>query len=430
MEQNFIVKGNVFYSLEKNKINCLENAYIVCENGISQGVFSSVPQQYKNLPVFDYKDNLIIPGLCDLHIHAPQFAFRGLGMDLELMDWLTQNAFPEEAKYEDLSYAKKAYSQFANQLKNSATSRAVIFATKHKDASLELMNQMEKSGIISYVGKVNMNRDAPQNLIEKTAEESAYQTEMWLCESSGKFKNTKPILTPRFAPSCTDELFEKLEKIQEKYNLPVQSHLSENPCEIELVKKLYPKSKFYADVYNSYGMFGKSAQKTDVKTVMAHCVYSGDEEINLIKENGVFIAHCPSSNLNLASGIAPVRKYLDKKIHVGLGSDVAAGHTSSIFRAITDTIQVSKMYWRYIDKNEKAISFDEAFFMATLGGGEFFGKVGSFERGYEFDAIVLDDSVLPHPQMLSLHQRLERSVYLGLDEKGLKAKFVAGNKII
>lgn len=130
--------------------------------------------------------------------------------------------------------------------------------------------------------------------------------------------------------------------------------------------------------------------------------------------------------MNLASGIAPVRKYLDSGIRIGLGSDVAGGQTESIFRAITDAIQVSKLYWRYIDPSAKPLSFPESFYLATKGGGSFFGKSGSFESGFEFDAVVLDDSSLPHPQSLSLSERLERAVYLGLDMTGIRAKYIRG----
>ena len=146
-------------------------------------------------------------------------------------------------------------------------------------------------------------------------------------------------------------------------------------------------------------------------------------------KNGVFVAHCPASNMNLTSGIAPIRKYLDLGLRVGLGSDVAGGHTDSIFRAITDAIQVSKMYFRMVNENYKPLVFSEAFYLATKGGGAFFGKVGSFEAGYEFDAIVMDDSVLAHPQSLTLSERMERAVYLGLDEKCLCAKFAAGRML-
>ena len=163
---------------------------------------------------------------------------------------------------------------------------------------------------------------------------------------------------------------------------------------------------------------------------MAHCVWSTDEEVKRMRDNGVFIAHCPASNMNLSSGIAPVRKYLDMDMRIGLGSDVAGGQTESMFRAITDAIQVSKMYRRYIDENAKPVTFEEAFYMATKGGGEFFGETGSFDKGYEFDAVVLDDSILPHPLDLNVRQRIERAVYLSLDIcGGMKEKYVCGEKI-
>jgi guanine deaminase len=163
---------------------------------------------------------------------------------------------------------------------------------------------------------------------------------------------------------------------------------------------------------------------------MAHCVWSTDEEVNLMKQNGVFVAHCPSSNMNLTSGIAPIRKYLDLGLNIGLGSDIAGGHSESIFRAITDTIQVSKMYFRLVNEQYKPLRFQEAFYLATKGGGKFFGKVGSFEEGYEFDAVIMNDDVLVHPQELTLIERVERAVYLGLDEKKIIAKYVSGRKVI
>ena len=163
---------------------------------------------------------------------------------------------------------------------------------------------------------------------------------------------------------------------------------------------------------------------------MAHCVWSTDSEVDLMKKNGVFVAHCPASNMNLTSGIAPIRKYLDLGLNIGLGSDIAGGHSLSIFRAITDAIQVSKMYFRMVSDEYHPLVFSEAFYLATKGGGAFFGKVGSFECGYEFDAVGMDDTHLPHPQKLNLAERMERAVYLGLDEKNITAKYAAGKRII
>jgi len=428
--KDFVLKGHICYSEAIGELITCENGYVVCIDGKSKGVYEVLPGEYETLPLFDYGDKLIIPGLVDLHIHAPQFAYRGMGMDLELMDWLAQQAFLEETKYADLDYAKKAYSIFADAMKKSATTRACIFATRHREATELLMKLMEESGLISFVGKVNMDRDAPEGLVEESAEQSARDTIEWLENMAGKFERTKPILTPRFIPCCTDELMERLAQIQVAHELPVQSHLSENPGEIELVRNLRPNNKFYGDAYDQHNMFGRNNDtNAEVKTIMAHSVWSEDAEVELMKENGVFVAHCPASNLNLSSGIAPVRKYLDKGLNVGLGSDVAGGHSESVFRAISDAVQVSKMYWRLVDSSVKPLTFPEAFYLATKGGGVFFGQVGSFEADYEFDAVVLDDSCLPHPQELTIAQRMERAVYLSLDTRGISAKYVAGQAI-
>ena len=431
MKDSFIIKGNICQTTTPQKLDVHKNAFVVCVEGVSKGIFDVLPDAYAHLPLYDYGDALIFPGMTDMHVHAPQYAFRGTSMDLELMDWLNRYTFPEEEKYENLEYAEEAYGMFVDALKKSATTRSCIFATRHRYATELLMKQMEESGLISYVGKVNMDREASEGLTEESAELSAYTTFGWINAVKDKFTRTKPILTPRFIPCCTDKLMEELREIQMAYGIPVQSHLSESKGEIEFVKFLRPENPFYGDSYNEYDLFGKNDDiNTDVKTVMAHCVWSTDEEVALMQKNGVFVAHCPASNMNLTSGIAPIRKYLDLGMNIGLGSDVAGGHSLSIFRAITDAIQVSKMYFRMVDEKYKPLVFSEAFYLATKGGGKFFGNVGSFEDGYEFDAVIMDDSVLPHPQALNLAERVERAVYLGLDEKNITAKYVAGKKIV
>ena len=431
MKNSFVIKGNICQTITPERLDLREAAYAVCVDGVSGGVFDELPETYASLPLYDHGDALIFPGMVDLHVHAPQYAFRGMCMDLELMDWLNRYTFPEEEKYEDLAYAEGAYAMFVEALKQGATTRSCIFATRHRYATELLMKLMEESGLVSYVGKVNMDREASEALTEESAEISAYTTFGWINATKDRFEHTKPILTPRFIPCCTDRLMEELREIQMAYGIPVQSHLSESKGEIDFVKFLRPNNAFYGDTYNEYDLFGKNDDiQTDVRTVMAHCVWSTDEEVELMRKNGVFVAHCPASNMNLTSGIAPIRKYLDLGLHIGLGSDVAGGHSASIFRAITDAIQVSKMYFRMVSEDYKPLVFSEAFYLATKGGGAFFGKVGSFEEGYEFDAVVMDDEALPHPQRLNLAERMERAVYLGLDEKKITAKFVAGRKII
>lgn len=423
MTKTYALKGNIIYSKNQNEINCFENSYLICQDGKSMGVFKKLDEKYKDIEVIDFGEKIICPGLVDLHIHAPQYNFRGMGMDLELLDWLNTYTFPSEAKFKDEDYAKRSYQRFVDYLKYGPNTRHVIFASLHVKSTQILMDLMEKSKMVSFVGKVNMDRNGGVDLEEKDADESEKATLDWLESIKGKYKNTYPILTPRFIPSCTDELLEKLRKIKDEYNLPIQSHLSENLGEIEWVKELVPKAKFYGDAYNIFDLFGKNN-----KTVMAHCVYSNDDEQDLIKENKVFIAHCPDSNTNLTSGIAPAGKYLREGQKIGLGSDVAGGTHASIFKAMADAIKVSKLRYRLVDEKIKPLSLEEAFYMATLGGGEFFGKVGSFEKGYEFDAIVIDDEKLLEEDKFNLKQRLERIVYLSKDED-VVSKFVRGNKI-
>ena len=423
MIKTYALKGNIIYSKNQNEINCFENSYLICQDGKSMGVFEKLDEKYKDIEVIDFGEKIICPGLVDLHIHAPQYNFRGMGMDLELLDWLNTYTFPSEAKFKDEDYAKRSYQRFVDYLKYGPNTRHVIFASLHVKSTQILMDLMEESKMVSFVGKVNMDRNGGVDLEEKDADESEKATLDWLESIKGKYKNTYPILTPRFIPSCTDELLEKLRKIKDEYNLPIQSHLSENLGEIEWVKELVPKAKFYGDAYNIFDLFGKNN-----KTVMAHCVYSNDDEQDLIKENKVFIAHCPDSNTNLTSGIAPAGKYLREGQKIGLGSDVAGGTHASIFKAMADAIKVSKLRYRLVDEKIKPLSLEEAFYMATLGGGEFFGKVGSFEKGYEFDAIVIDDEKLLEEDEFNLKQRLERIVYLSKDED-IVSKFVRGNKI-
>lgn len=422
-ESIFILKGNIIYSKRLTEFEICEHGYLVCREGHVEGVYQTLPFRLGGNPVYDYGDCLIVPGLVDLHIHAPQYSFRGLGMDMELLEWLETNTFPEEAKYESADYARKAYGIFADNMRKSAATRACIFGTVHREATLLLMDMMEKTGLDTMIGKVNMDRNCPDYIIEET-EESAGETLEWIKDVlHRKYKNTHPILTPRFTPSCTDELMEELKKLQMRYGLPLQSHLSENQGEIAWVKELCPWADFYGDAYDRFGLFG-----ADCPTVMAHCVYSGDREIERIKENGVFIAHCPESNMNVSSGIAPVRRFLQQGLHVGIGSDVAGGSTENLFRAMAHAVQASKLKWRISDDSLEALTAEEVFYMATKGGGAFFGKVGSFENGYEFDAVVLDDTRLAHPQPLDVRSRLERMIYLA-DEREIRAKYVKGNKI-
>ncbi len=418
-----ILKGNILYPMDEHRIGAKPGGYLICQDDAVVGVFDAVPPRYREYPITDYGDYLIIPGLTDLHVHAPQYPFRALGMDLELLPWLQTYTFPEESKYKEMDYAKPMYEKFVSDLKRSATTRAVIYGTLHTPATLALMDLLEESGMVTFVGKVNMDRNSIPELTEDTLE-SAVDTRKWIAACQARYQRTRPILTPRFIPSCSDVLMAELGKIQRETGLPVQSHLSENRDEIAWVSDLHPDTTCYGEAYAKYGLFGGA-----VPTVMAHCVHSTEEEQDRMKEQGVFIAHCPQSNMNLSSGVAPVRRFLDRGISVGLGSDVAGGTALSIFRAMADAIQASKMRWALLDDSLAPLTLAEAFYLGTAGGGAFFGKVGRFEPGYAFDALVIDDSDFETTADYNgLIQRLERLVYLGRDDQ-IVAKYVGGKPV-
>lgn len=341
-------------------------------------------------------------------------------MDLPLLDWLNINTFPEEAKYEDTKYAKAAYENFVEDLKESPTCRAVIFATLHKDATLCLMDLLEKSGLETMVGKVNMDRNSPDYLTEHTAEESLENTRNWLKEIPKEYRHCHPILTPRFTPTCSDKLMEGLGRLMKEEGIPLQSHLSENKAEIEWVKQLCPGTKNYGESYDRYGLLDHS--------VMAHCVHTGDDELELLKERGCYICHCSQSNTNLQSGVSPVKQFLKKGAKLGLGTDVAGGANLSMFRAITDAIQASKLRSCLLGE-DAAITMEEAFYMASLSGGGFFGKVGSFLPGYEADFLVYERK-RKSVREESLKERLEMLLYTEKELFRMKAKFVSGRQIL
>lgn len=419
---DFILKGNILTS-DKNRITRIyPQSYLVVEKGKIKRIAQELTDDEAKLNIVDYHDDLILPGFLDLHVHAPQYTYRGMAMDVELLDWLKLYAFPEESKYRDIEYAKSAYRIFVNGLKHSFSTRASIFGTLHKVADLELARQLQNSGLVTNVGLVNMNRNCPDYLRETSTKTALKDTEDFIvgCQN---FTNVTPIITPRFTPTSSFDEMEALGKLREKYRLPVQSHLNENLNEIAYVKELEPWSRHYADTYRKAGLIGPH-----FSTIMAHCIYNSDEENKLLKENDVTIAHCPSCNMNVASGLAPIRKYLDMGIKVGLGSDVAGGHTLSLFENGKAAIQVSKMYYRHIDDTCKPLSAQDAFYLATLGGESVFPECGAFMEGYHADILVIDDSSIESMGSFNLMERLERLFYLAKEDM-LVAKYVNGKKI-
>ena len=263
-----------------------------------------------------------------------------------------------------------------------------------------------------------MDRECPDILKEDT-NNSLLETIEIIEEYKNKYALVKPIITPRFVPSCSFQLLEGLGNIANKYDIPVQSHLCENLDEITFVKKLHPNFKNYADVYDNAKLFRTN------KSIMAHCILVNEDEIKLLKNKNVFVAHCPISNLNLSSGIAPIRQLINNGIQVGLGSDISAGHTLYIPDVIKYSAQVSNLRWLNSNGTDEKLTTNELFYLATKGGGKFFGNVGSFEKGYEFDALIIDDSDLLIKNNLTLEERLQKFIYIG-NSNNIIERYVAG----
>ncbi|MDO4315348.1 MAG: amidohydrolase family protein, partial [Oscillospiraceae bacterium] len=356
----------------------------------------------------------------DLHLHAPQYPMLGMGMDLPLLDWLNAYAFPTEARFADPDYAREIYRRLSRELVENGTTRVCMFSSLHTGATLILMEELERAGVTGYVGKVNMDRNGAPGILEETTEESKRETLRWL-ESCQNFRHVKPILTPRFTPSCSDELMAFLGELAAERELPVQSHLSENRAEMDWVRQLHPDCPQYWETYAKYGMWNS-------RTLMAHCVWCDGRERRTIRDAGVTVVHCADSNQNLCSGTAPVRAMLDEGIQVALGSDIAGGDRLSMFDVVAASIRASKAR-RILDGwQTDFLTVPEGWYLGTSAGAAYFGETPGFAPGNPLHAVVLDDSLLPQPHPLTPAERLERCVYRR-QKDAVRAVWSAGRKV-
>jgi guanine deaminase len=413
-----IIKGNIISAPEFGKLDITEQGYLIAADGKIKGVFQEIPPEFSECEIEDYGDALVMQSFADMHLHAPQYPMLGMGMDMPLLDWLNTYTFPTEARFKDKDFARAVYHRLARELAAKGTTRVCMFSSIHRESTLILMEELENAGITGYVGKVNMDRNGGKNY-QETTEESVSETMKWLEECN--FEHIKPMITPRFTPSCSNELMQELGRIAKEKNLTIQSHLSENTSELALVKKLHPDCSQYWETYHKYGLWND-------KTLMAHCVWSDDRERKAIRDAGVWVVHCPSSNENLVSGYAPVRVMMNEGTNVVLGSDIAGGDHISMFKNITAAIRASKA--RRIMDNWKTefLSVAEAFYLGTSAAAPYFGEKPGFAPGNALHALVLEDFSLPVVRPLSVQERFERAVYRR-EHGGICAVYSEGKKI-
>lgn len=404
---------------EPGELSVFEDAYALVCDGVLEEITSVKPQAGDDVVEVDCKGKLIIPAFSDVHLHAVQYVTTGLGYDKELLPWLNDYTFPEEARFADRTYAVRVFTDLVHDLWSAGTLHSSIFSSMHTDAAVLLAEMLVHAGLSAFVGKVNMDRNGGVNL-EETTEESISETNRYL-DLMAPFReyDVKPILTPRFAPSCTPALMRGLSELSLEKNLHVQSHANENLDEINWVKSLFPDSRDYMSVYHDFNLLPVG------RTVMAHCIHNTEQELEMMRERDVLVAHCPSSNANLASGIMPSAQMIDKGIKVGLGSDIGGGDRLFMGYQMSAAMKQSRLHWALTDRTSRMLSFAEAFWMGTFAGGSFFGKTGAFMPGYSFDALVIDDHRLSRYRPLDALERLQRFILVG-DDRHIVSRYYRG----
>ena len=415
-----IYHANIVWSENRDKFAVRRDSYIAVENGIVEGIYGKLPEKYIGAPLTDYGSNVMIPAFSDLHVHAPQYPQRGLGMDLLLSDWLNTYTFPQEARYADPEYADAVYEVFLKSLIENGTFHACVYGTIHREATSGLLEKMEALKLRAYVGKVNMDIQSPEYLCE-TTEESLRETEIFLETYAGN-QYAKPIITPRFAPTCSFELLKGLGRLGKKYQAGMQTHLVESRWEAAESVRLNPECSCDSQIYEKAGLLENGP------VIAAHFIFPSDEDIRLLKKCSGYAVQCPDATVNVIAGIMQTASLADQGIRLALGSDIAGGHLPGIYTQASRSVQLSKLKAFYEPEANRAIPFENAFFMATKEGGALFGKVGSLEPGYEFDPLVIRDFSDPFREIRP-EETVERFCYTG-NPADILAGFIHGKAVI
>ncbi|KAF2645040.1 guanine deaminase [Massarina eburnea CBS 473.64] len=399
--------------------------------------------------IVEVKDGFFFPGFVDTHTHAPQHPNTGLFGKTTLLDWLDTYTFPLESSFSDLQKAKRIYSNFVSRTLSNGTTTCAYYATKHVPATNLLADICLARGQRALVGRVCMNMLSPEYYRDESVESAVKDSRECIeyarsIDPKGDIVN--PIITPRFAPSCTADCLSALGQLAKETQAHIQTHISENKSEIALVAELFPDSKSYTDVYNT-------ASLLTPKTILAHAVHLSQEERKTIKEKQAKIAHCPASNTALTSGCCPVRELLNEGLTIGLGTDVSGGFSPSILEQVRQAIWVSRFVAMQSPSvsspNDAAkLSTTEALYLATRGGAAVVGledKIGGFEVGKEFDAQMVRLGSVPKEGEVtggfeeaggpvdvfnweSLEERVEKWVYSG-DDRNCVGVWVRGRLV-
>ena len=345
------------------------------------------------------EDRCGLPGFVDIHVHAPQWPQAGLALDEPLYLWLDQRTFPLESKFADLEFAERVYSDLVSQLLARGSTTTVYLGSAHLDSSLLLAQICADKGQRALVGKTVMDdpvanhdyyRDAsPAQAVKDT------ETLIWEVEAIGRgsAQGVWPVITPRFIPSCTDEVLKGLGDLAETTGAYVQTHCNEGQWEHDVVLERFGKTDPYA--LRDFGLLRKHS-------IMAHCPYLTEEEGEMFAELGVAIAHCPMANSYFSSAVAPIQRFRSQGINVGLGTDISGGYSPSMYENIRQAVLVSRLLETGVNAQlpperrgglgeGTRLSLVESFWLATAGGAEALGlPLATFQPGRAFDLQVID----------------------------------------
>ena len=402
-----IIKTNILNPISSEKSEFIKNIFI----SIEKSRFFSISKDIINTDFEDLTDCVCIPGLIDTHVHLSQLNVVGRHSP-NLLDWLNDFIFVEESKSKNDDYARKVAEEFFTTSIKSGTTTSVIYTAPFKKACEIAFETAKEFGVRAIIGKTMMDCNSSELLKEDT--ETSFNESVQLFE---KWNKETPLLeyifSPRFAPVCSSKLMKKIGDFARKNNAFIQTHLSENKDEIKWVKELFPNCKSYAEVYEKHNLLGP-------KTILGHAIHLSDSELKMIKDSNSKIAHCPDSNFFLKSGIFPFEKIKNSNIDFALASDVAAGTSLSMFNVMKMCVY---------RQDNCAVSPEEAFYYATLGGAKVLGKediIGSIEVGKEADLAFIE---IPNIKESEKSDLLSELVYLG-NERKVKSVFVSGKKII
>ena len=370
-----------------------------------------------SIVVEDYRGKLIMPGFIDTHIHYAQTEMVAAYGE-QLLEWLNTYTFPTERKYKNFAYARKQAKFFLDQLVRNGTTTALVFAAVFPESVDALFTEASKREMRLIGGKVMMDRNAPDYLLD-TAADAYTDSKALIAKWHGRGRLLYAI-TPRFAPTSSPEQLQAAGKLLAEHpGVYLQTHLAESHAEVAWVKELYPDRSNYFDVYDHFGLSGS-------RSIFAHSIHLSDQERQRMAATQSVASFCPTSNLFLGSGLFELQDLLDRGIRVGLGTDIGAGTSFSMLQTLNEAYKVTQL------QNQKLSSLI-GFYLATLGGAKALSlddRIGNFLPGKEADFVVLDPQATPllatrMQNSLRLTEKLFVLMNLG-DDRAVRATYVNG----